>query len=391
MTAPVEPTTGRAQLLALASITVATAVSQSFGRFTYSLLFTDIRDDLGISDTATGAIGSANLLAYLIGSLVVSMVLGRWGLTVVAQIGLTGVTIGLGLLAWGPGTAVVAAALILTGFAAAGVWVTAPALATALVSPGERGRAMGIVGAGVGIGIVAASLLDIAVGQGRFRAVYAIEFLIGATATIGVLISLQRRAPNARARINGMAELRRVPNWVRLLAEYALFAFAMVLVMTFSVGYLEEDAGLSRGLANTAFLLIGVGTLVGGPVFGPMSDRIGRVPAQTAGLVTMVASTLVIATGHPVAALAAAFAFGLSFTGGPVTIGARISDHLDGDSFGAAYGIATISFGAGLAAGPQIGGLLVDLTDSSRPALLTAAGCAALATVITMSERWTRP
>jgi predicted MFS family arabinose efflux permease len=386
VTDPAEPATGRAQLVALASITVATAVSQSFGRFTYSLLFTDIRDDLGISDTATGAIGSANLVAYLVGSLVVSVVVGRWGLSLVAQVGLAGVTVGLALLAWGQVTIVVAGALILTGFAAAGVWVTAPALATALVSPGERGRAMGIVGSGVGLGIVAASLLDIAVGEGRYRAVYAVEFLIGALATIGVLATLQRRTPTARTRLNGLAELRRVPNWVRLLIEYALFAFAMVLVMTFSVGYLEEDAGLSRGLANSAFLLIGVGTLVGGPLFGPMSDRVGRLRAQTMGLITMVVATLIIATGHPAGALVAAFAFGLSFTGGPVTIGARISDHLDGDAFGAAYGVATIAFGAGLAAGPQVGGLLADLTDSSRSALFTAAGCAAIATAITMSE-----
>ena len=386
MSDPGDPTTGRARLYALASITVATAVSQSFGRFTYSLLFTDIRDDLEISDTVTGAIGSANLLAYLVGSLVVSMVLGRWGLAVVAQVGLVGVTAGLGLLAWGPRVSVVALGLALTGFAAAGVWVTAPALATGLVEPGQRGRAMGVVGTGVGLGVVAASLLDIAVGQNSFRAVYAFEFVIAIASTLAVLSTLKRRAPTARTRLSGMAELRQVPRWGRLLTEYALFAFAMVLVMTFTVGFLEDDAGTSSSVANGAFLLIGVGTLVGGPLFGPLSDRVGRLPSQAAGLAAQALSTLVIATGNPAAALVAAFIFGLSFTAGPVTIGARISDHLEGDAFGAAFGMATIAFGAGLAAGPQFGGALADLTDSFRPALLVSAACAAIACAITMSE-----
>jgi len=377
----------RARLITLAAVTLATAVSQSFGRFTYSLLFTDVRDDLGVSNTVAGAIGSANLVAYLLGSLVVSVVVGRWGLATVSHVGLVGVVVGLGFLAWGPGVAVVATALVLTGFAAAGVWVTAPAIATGLVDVARRGAAMGIVGTGVGIGIVAASLLDTSIGGDDFRAVYVVEFAIGIGVAVAVLASLPRRAPTTTVRLSGLGELRRVPNWGRLLVEYALFAFAMAMVMTFTVGYLEDDAGLDRAIANGAFLLIGIGTLAGGPVFGPLTDRMGRLRSQAAGLALMTVSTLLITTGQPVIALVAAFAFGISFTGGPVTIGARVSDHLDGDAFGAAYGVVTIAFGAGLAAGPQFGGVLADLTDSARPALWASAVISAAALAITLSER----
>ncbi len=376
----------RARLITLVSVTLATAVSQSFGRFTYSLLFTDARDDFGVSNTVAGAMGSANLVAYLLGSLVVSVVVGRWGLATVSHVGLIGVVIGLGFLAWGPGVGVFAAALVLTGFAAAGVWVTAPAIATGLVEDDRRGRAMGIVGTGVGIGIVAASLLDTAVGGDDFRAVYVIEFAIGVAVVVAVLASLPRRASTSAVRLSGLGELRRVPNWGRLLLEYALFAFAMAMVMTFTVGYLEDDARLDRGVANGAFLLIGIGTLAGGPLFGPLTDRIGRLRSQASGLALMTVSTLLITTGQPGIALVAAFAFGISFTGGPVTVGARVSDHLDGDAFGAAYGVVTIAFGAGLAAGPQIGGVLADLTDSARPALWASAAISACALAITLSE-----
>ena len=367
-------------------MTWATAVSQSFGRFTYSLLFTDLRDDFDISSTAAGAMGSANLIAYMLGSLVVSMAVSRWGLDAIAQLGLAGVTAGLGLLAWSPNPWVTAGALVLTGAAAAGVWVTAPALAAGLVDPDRRGTAMGIVGSGVGIGIVLASLLDIAVGGDEFRRVYLAEFVIGMVVLAGVLATLQRREVTRRAQGGAIASLRSIPNWFRLLLEYGLFAFAMVLVMTFSVGFLEDDAGLSRGVANSVFLLIGVGTLAGGPLLGPLSDRIGRLPAQMWGLVAMVASTLVIAVGEPISALIAGFLFGVSFTGGPVSIAARVSDHLDGDTFGAAYGIVTIVFGIGLAAGPQIGGLIEDATGAATVVLLTSAAAAALATAVTISE-----
>ena len=41
----------------LVTVTIAVAVSQSFGRFSYSVLLTDIRADLGISNTIAGTLG----------------------------------------------------------------------------------------------------------------------------------------------------------------------------------------------------------------------------------------------------------------------------------------------------------------------------------------------
>lgn len=366
---------------------MATAVSQTFGRFTYGLLFSDIREDFGISSTMAGAMGSANLVAYIFGSWAVSRGVGRWGLDAVARLGLIGVTVGLVFLAWSPTAIVTAAALVLTGGAAAGVWVTAPALAAGMVDPNRRGAAMGIVGSGIGIGLMVASLLDTTIGGDDFRNVYRAELALAIVILIGVLATLTPRPPVASARMRGLDELRRVPHWIHITIEYTLFAFAMVLVMTFAVGYLEDDAGTSRDVANGVFLMIGAGTLVGGPTFGPMTDRIGRRPAQVAGFVIMIGSTLVIAAGEPVSALIAGFLFGISFTGGPTCVAARVSDHLSGDPFGAAYGFLTIAFGAGLAAGPQIGGLLEDATGSGLAALLVSAAAATLALATTLSER----
>ena len=73
---------------ALAILVAATAVSQAFGRFTYSVLYTEIRDDFGLSNTAAGGIGSLNLVGYLFGSLVVAFTIGAFGLAKTAKCGL---------------------------------------------------------------------------------------------------------------------------------------------------------------------------------------------------------------------------------------------------------------------------------------------------------------
>ena len=97
----------------LAVAASSAAVSQAFGRFTFSLLFTDVRNDLGLSNSRAGSLGSANLLAYLTGTLVVSLLVGRVGLSRTTRLGVVGVTTGVILLAWSPRAAVVAVALLI--------------------------------------------------------------------------------------------------------------------------------------------------------------------------------------------------------------------------------------------------------------------------------------
>ena len=106
------------RIVALIALAATTAVSQSFGRFTYSVLYTDIRDDFGLSNTAAGGIGSLNLVGYLLGSLIVAFGVGRLGLIRTAKYGLAGVTVGLALLTWAPTAAVVVFALFITGLTA---------------------------------------------------------------------------------------------------------------------------------------------------------------------------------------------------------------------------------------------------------------------------------
>ena len=160
------------RFLTLFALAVATAVSQSFGRFTYSILYTEIRDDFELSNTAAGGIGSLNLVGYLLGSLVVAFGVGRLGLARTAKYGLAGVLVGLTLLSWAPKSVVVILALFVTGVTAAGVWVAAPGLATAVLGPNRRGVAAGWVTTGVGAGFILACIFDVAMGS--WRSVYRI-------------------------------------------------------------------------------------------------------------------------------------------------------------------------------------------------------------------------
>ena len=392
----------------LLTLAASAAVSQSFGRFTYSLLFADLRDGFGLSNTVAGALGSLNLLLYVVGSLVVALTVGRTGLSGAVRIGLAGNVVGLALLAWSPNVAVAAVALALTGFCAAGVWVGTPGLAAELLGPERRGAAAGWMTGGVGSGMVAAAAID-ALLSGRDsptpgspesgeavlaaadlshpRNVYLIEFFIGAAVLIVLAVAVRRwaRTPSRTGFAGARAALANVPQAGRLITAYTLHAFVVTTVLTFVVDHLEGYADIfdARGAA-IAFSSIGIGSIAGGPIFGRSADRLGRRRTVTIGfcvsmisIVFMTAYPLLTAGGQALA-WAAAFVFGTAFTGIIASIAARVSDNLSGDEFGAAYGTATILFGLGLAAGPQLGGAAADWFDSFGPAFgLAVAACVA--------------
>lgn len=387
----------------LLTLAASAAVSQSFGRFTYSLLFADLRDGFSLSNTVAGALGSLNLLLYVLGSLAVALTVGRTGLSGAVRIGLAGNVVGLALLAWSPNVVVAAVALALTGFCAAGVWVGTPGLAAELLGPERRGAAAGWMTAGVGSGMVAAAAIDTllkesgsagsspaavaAADLSHPRNVYLIEFFIGAAVLIVLAIAVRRWArTRGRTGFGGArAALAKIPRAGQLITAYTLHAFVVTTVITFIVDHLEGYADLFDARdATIAFSLIGVGSIAGGPIFGRSADRLGRRRTVTIGFCVSMIS-MVFMTAYPLLDVGgqalvwtAAFVFGTAFTGVIASIAARISDNLSGDEFGAAYGAATILFGLGLAAGPWLGGVTADWFDSFGPAFgLAVAACVA--------------
>ncbi|MCY3988681.1 MAG: MFS transporter [Gammaproteobacteria bacterium] len=326
-------------------------------------------------------------------SLVVALTVGRTGLSGAVRIGLAGNVVGLALLAWSPNVGVAAFALALTGFCAAGVWVGTPGLAAELLGPERRGAAAGWMTGGVGSGMVAAAAIDaflsrtdgtpsgeaalVAADLSHPRNVYRIELVIGAAALIALTVAVRRwsRTPGRTGFAGARAALAKVPQAGRLITAYTLHAFVVTTVLTFIVAHLEGYADLFNTRdATIAFSLIGVGSIAGGPIFGRSADRLGRRRTVTIGFCVSMISTVfmtaypLLEAGGQALAWTAAFIFGTSFTGVIASIAARVSDSLSGDEFGAAYGVATILFGLGLAAGPQLGGATADWFDSFGPA-----------------------
>ena len=223
----------------------ASAVAQAFGRFSYPLMLTAVQDDLGLSYTVAGGLASANLVAYLVGTIAVTLLATRLLPGMILRVGLTGSVLGLILMTIAPGLGILTLGLFLAGFAGALVWVPAPAVGAALLPDRMRGLAFGSMGAGIGVGIVGAGLLAIPLrasgDPSSWRVLFGVEAFVGLGVLVAALVLLRRPLGAALSTAGvRLSAIRAVPGWVALLAAYAMFGISYAWFFNFLIAYHYE-------------------------------------------------------------------------------------------------------------------------------------------------------
>ncbi|HYO36952.1 MAG TPA: MFS transporter [Geodermatophilus sp.] len=362
-------------------VALASAVAQAFGRFSYALLLPAIDRDLLGSYAVAGLVATANVTAYLLGTVAVSALSRRARPALLIQAGLACSASGLALLTRAGSAGALAVGLTLTGVGGAFIWVPAPGLAGSVVRPSRRGAAIGVAGSGIGAGIVFASALTWTLqalrGDASWRTVYLVETAIAVVALV-LCLFLLRPAPHRDDDVPVRAgPLRRVPGWIGLTGGYAAYGLAYSVYTSYLVIALEDDAGFSAGHAAAVYTLVGVGLVAGGIVLGPLSDRWGRGRTLVGGYLAMAGAILLVPVGVEPLASVSALGFGLMMSGLPAVIAAHLSDFLTPREFAGAFGRCTLAFGLAQLCGPPLGGFLAETAGGFLVPFLLAALVAA--------------
>ncbi len=379
---------GARVVMVVAVVMAGAATAQAFGRFTYAVLLPAVQRDLSISYTLAGGLGTANLVAYLIGTALVAVATTRVSVVRLVQLSLVGSTAGLAVLAYGRGIAWLWLGMVLTGLAGAGVWVPSPGIAAIAVPNRLRGLAIGFIGTGIGLGLVFVSLVAGTIADDQWRSVYRIEAAIGLVAIAGAFAVLRDIGAIATARPR-LRVIRSIPGWRSLLAIYVVYGLSMSLFVNFLTAMLRDDAGFGASRAARMFLIFGFATVAGGPMYGRLADRVGRERAMAIAFSGMAAAAIVVLAGEPVVVGLATVVFGLGFAGVPTALAALVADSVDVQSFGAAFGVATLAFGVAQVFGPQLGGLIADTFGTFWPVFVASAGLAMAGGFIAANRRRT--
>ena len=321
----------------------ATLVGIGLARFAYTPLLPALIEGGWFGPADAAYLGAANLVGYLVGALTARRVIAHVRPTrlvrlmmLVAAATFLACSLRLGFpwfLFW----------RFLSGLSGGLLMVAVAPTVLAAIRPDLRGRAGGLMFAGVGLGIVGAgTLLPLLLHGGVVLAWLG----LGALALLLTLLAWPLWPEDAPLPRVGHASHRRVERAVaEVVAIYMLYAVGLVPHMVFFVDFIARGLGWGVTAGAGFWAVYGMGAILGPFAAGWLGDTIGFARALPVALTLQLVGVLIplFVPSFPLLALSA-LVMGAFTPGMPTLVLGRLNEVATaGDQHGA-WGLATTAF-----------------------------------------------
>ncbi|MEW6720834.1 MAG: MFS transporter [Thermodesulfobacteriota bacterium] len=383
-----------------------------FARFALGMLLPSMASTLKLSYSEMGFIGTGNFLGYLVSVLLSARASGRTGPRKFIFFALLAVCASMALVSRAGDFRSVMIWYTITGMGSGAVNVPVMGLVSAWFSSRLRGRAAGFIVIGSGFAIMLSGRLipyvNREVGPEGWRVSWMILSGLTALVALAALALLRDRpqdmglspvgggeAPQPLPRPEAAA---REPSVYRkgvvyhLGIIYFLFGYTYPIYATFIVTTLVRERGFPEDVAGTFWMWIGFLSLFSGPVFGTLSDRLGRKAGLIMVFSLQAVSYLLAATRLPGAFLYLSIGFyGVVAWSIPSIMAAAMGDYVGARKAAEAFGLVTFIFGLGQMTGPAVAGMMAQRLGGFSSAFYMAAAFAAIAIALTAFLRKPEP
>jgi MFS family permease len=371
-----------------------------FGRFALGMLLPAMAENLHLSYSQMGFISTSNFIGYLIAVLLGGHFVTKIGSRKVIFISLLVVGISMSLISMASGFIHVAILYTLTGVGSGAANVPMMGLVSAWFSRTKRGKAAGFIVIGSGFAIILSGIfipIVNALGQDGWRMNWVI---IGISSFFIALICLLLLRDNPedlglspagndgntspQQTSEGSKGIYREKILYLLGIIYFLFGYTYVIYATFIVTVIVQERGFSESLAGGIWSWVGFLSLFSGPIFGTLSDKLGRKAGLIIVFSFQMVAYLLVAFNLPIQYLyISIFCFGIVAWSIPSIMIAAVSDYVGARKAAAAFGLVTFIFGLGQISGPAIAGVLAEETGGFSSSFLMSGILAGLAIFLT--------
>jgi MFS family permease len=356
-----------------------------FGRFAYPMLIPNMRGSLGFNYSEMGLLSGAIMLGYLLFSLIGGMLTTRFGPKRIVIASLLCGALSMLFVSRLSGFVPLLFFTFAMGAGAAGTNIAMATLSMVWFEERRRGRAVGIVTGGTGLGIIVTGLLLPYVllnsGEGAWRQCWlllaSIAFLVAAMGWILLKGKTNRVTILPSTPDGDTASIPSSPKRGELTLKaifiiYFVFGFAFNIYATYFVAYMVDEIRLSEKTAGDVWAIFGWMCMGSGLLWGFLSDRLGRREALIWNNGIIAFAVLVPLLLHqPFFLGVSALLFGGTFLGTVAIIAAAIGDQV-GEKRASVYGLVTMIHGIGQLLGTTSGGYLRDLTGSFQLTLISS-------------------
>ena len=357
-------------------------------RYAYSPLVPSMIGHDWISNAQVGYLGTVNFIGNVLGAVLCGWLSRRFsgGVVIRAALVLGLASVGLSALDWGPWW--LGGCRFFAGFTAAGGMILAPALATQGVPAAHRGRIIGTVFAGAGLGVVLLSLTLPGIMGDRPE----VGWLYAAGLTlVCLIIAWTGLKTRASARAGPVAAEASNPNRGRLVLLATAYLFAAAAIVPHSIylaAYLHVVMDQPLSFSMSVYAVYGAGVLIGGPLLdGPLQRLIGRRAALTLAMVLgLIAALMVTLTQSVWIAVASGAVLGVSQMGYASLTTHRVLALAGPSGHIRWWGRLTVVFNTSMAGGAFAMGYLISIGSTVAWGYLAgfwmAAGCFAISAVL---------
>ena len=382
---------------------LSTVACLGFGRFALGMLLPSMGASLDLSYAQMGFVSTGNFIGYLVAVFFSGMIVARIGQRSFIFLSLLTVGITMALLSRVGAFGWLLALYVLTGMGSGGANISTMSLVSAWFGKKNRGKAAGFMSSGIGLAIIIAGFLipyiNRASGAEGWRASWltlggsvmligllCLVFLRNRPADLGLALpgeDATETAAGARPAPARKFALYRSKAIYHLGAIYFLFGYTYVIYATFIVTTLVQERGMSESLAGNFWSVVGFLSLFSGPVFGSLSDRLGRKAGMIIVFSIQCLAYLLVASGLPGVFLYLSIGcYGLVAWSIPAIMAAAAGDYAGAENAPKALGFITLIFGLGQISGPAIAGLMAERSGSFASSFYMAAALAAAAVML---------
>ncbi len=382
--------------------TLSVFICIGLGRFALGMLLPAMGASVGLSYSEMGFISTANFIGYLAAVVVSGYLTARLGARILIFAGLLLVAVTMILVGRANGFYEILVFYVLTGIGSGASNVPVMGLVSHWFGRAHRGKAAGWMVSGSGIAIVFSGMLvpaiNNAVGPEGWRTSWTVlgAISLGGAVVCGLL--LRNRPSDMGLEAVGAAPapvVRQAPvrksgrgTLFHLGAIYFMFGYTYPIYATFIVTTLVDERGFTESTAGVFWAWVGFLSVFSGPLFGALSDRLGRRAGMMVAFTLHAGAYSLVAGGLPDAFLYLSIGlFGIAAWSIPTIMAAAVGDYMGPEKAAAALGLITLFFGIGQISGPAVAGMLAEAAGSFSGSFLMAAVVAFVAVVLALFLR----
>ena len=299
----------------------------AFDFFLLTFLLKDIANEFGVERSQAAYALFLTLAMRFVGAFIFGRIGDRWGRKPALMLDIVSYSVIGALAAFSPNLSIFLILRALFGVAMGGEWGIGSSLVMESVPPQSRGLVSGILQCGYPTGFLLAAVaygLLYGCTFGDYTVGWRGMFLLSVLPALLVLF-VRSHVPESPAFTEAQSGPR--PGlWESISANWGLVIYSVVLMLCFNLfshgtqdlypTFLQTQHGFDPGTVSWINIVANLGALVGGLIFGYVSEKIGRVNAITvAALIAFPALPLWAFSSTPILLAAGAFVMQIAVQG----------------------------------------------------------------------------